>query len=163
MSLVRDILGNYTLTGNATEADILEAAEEILRGRMQREHGALSSPTATAEFLRMRLGHLGHEEFHAIWLDNRHRVVSVQKLATGTIDGASVHPREVVKAALLQHGVAATVFAHCHPSGVPEPSAADRAITRELREALQLVGVRVLDHFVVTAGEWVSFAARGLI
>jgi DNA repair protein RadC len=97
-----------------------------------------------------------------MWLDNRHRILEVRKLFTGTVDGASVHPREVVRAALACNASAA-ILAHNHPSGVPEPSAADRAITKELRDALQLVGVRILDHIVVSAGECVSMASRGLI
>jgi DNA repair protein RadC len=103
-----------------------------------------------------------HEEFHILWLDNRHQILDCQKLFTGTVDGASVHPREVVRAALNVNACAA-ILAHNHPSGVPEPSAADRAITKELRDALQLVGVRILDHIVVGAGSCVSMAGRGLI
>ncbi|MDA3834623.1 MAG: DNA repair protein RadC [Spirochaetales bacterium] len=110
----------------------------------------------------MRLGALLHEEFHVVWLDNRHRIIECQKLFTGTVDGASVHPREVVRAALNCNAVAA-IFAHNHPSGVAEPSAADRAITKELSDALKLVGVRVLDHIVVGATSCVSMASRGLM
>jgi len=114
-----------------------------------------------ADFLRMRLGALPHEEFHVLWLDNRHRVLERQRLFIGTIDGASVYPREVVRAA-LEVNASAAILAHNHPSGVAEPSAADRAITRELRDALSLVGVRVLDHLVVGA-ECTSMASRGLL
>ncbi len=107
------------------------------------------------------MGGLRHEEFHALWLDNRHRILDCQRLFTGTIDGANVYPREVVRAA-LSHNARAVILVHNHPSGVAEPSASDRAITRELKEALDLVGVRVLDHVVV--GETcVSLATRGLI
>lgn len=96
-----------------------------------------------------------------LWLDNRHRILDCQRLFTGTIDGASVYPREVVRAA-LEANASAAILAHNHPSGVAEPSAADRAITKEIREALNLVGVRVLDHIVVGA-DCVSMASRGLI
>lgn len=161
MGITRDVLGHYTIDGPQTEADVLEAAEDILRRRLERL-GSLGNPSESSNFLRMRLGALPHEEFHILWLDNRHRILTCQKLFTGTIDGASVHPREVVRAALTCNASAA-ILAHNHPSGVPEPSAADRDITRELRDALQLIGVRILDHIVVSAGECVSMAARGLI
>lgn len=160
MGVVRDLLGNYICNG-ATEQELLEAAESILRNKLERQ-GSLGNPTDSADFLRMRLGALLHEEFHIVWLDNRHRILDCQKLFTGTIDGASVHPREVVRAA-LNYNACAAILAHNHPSGVAEPSAADRAITKELRDALQLVGVRILDHIVVSAGECVSMAARGLL
>ena len=103
-----------------------------------------------------------HEVFGALFLDNRHRVIQVAEMFQGTIDGASVHPRVVVQRA-LEVNAAAVVFFHNHPSGVAEPSHADEAITRRLRDALALVDVRVLDHFVVAAGESVSFAERGLL
>ncbi|MBZ0224307.1 MAG: DNA repair protein RadC [Dokdonella sp.] len=156
---VRDNLGRYTFRGKQTEQDILAVAEDILRARLERL-GALTSPDQSAAFLRLRLGALEHEEFHAVWLDTRHRILAVEFLARGTIDGASVHPREVVKSALRQNA-SAVVFAHNHPSGSPEPSAADRAITTRLRDALDLVGVRVLDHVVVAAEGSVSLAQRG--
>jgi len=160
MGVIRDLLGNYTCQG-ATEQELLEAAENILRNKLERL-GSIGNPTDSANFLRMRLGALLHEEFHILWLDNRHRIIDCQKLFTGTIDGASVHPREVVRAALNCNACAA-ILAHNHPSGVAEPSTADRAITSELRDALQLVGVRILDHIVVSAGGCVSMAARGLM
>jgi DNA repair protein RadC len=120
------------------------------------------NPRDTDAFLRMRIADLPHEEFHVVWLDNRHKVIAVERLFNGTIDGASVHMRETVRSALL-HNAAAAIFAHNHPSGVAEPSAADRAITEELKRALGLVGVRVLDHFVIGAGMPVSLAERGLL
>jgi DNA repair protein RadC len=150
----------YKLTGDTTEKDVLAAAEGILRGRLERQ-GCIGSPSDATDFLRMRLGALLHEEFHVLWLDNRHRILDCQKLFTGTVDGASVYPREVVRAALSINASAA-ILAHNHPSGVAEPSAADRAITNELRDALRLVGVRILDHIVV-GEECVSMAGRGLM
>jgi DNA repair protein RadC len=161
MGLIRDVLGHYEISGTAGDAEVLQAAEEILMQRLVRGP-AIGSPTEMTNFLRMRIGHLPHEEMHAVWLDTRHRVLFVEKLASGTIDGASVHCREVVKSA-LRANAAACVLAHCHPSGSPEPSNADRLITKELQNALKLVEVRMLDHIVVTAGECVSFASRGLI
>jgi len=144
----------------ATEQDVLAAAESILIGKLKRQ-GAITNPSDASDFLRMRLGSLAHEEFHVLWLDNRHQILDCQKLFTGTVDGASVYPREVVRAALSINACAA-ILAHNHPSGVAEPSAADRAITDELRDALKLVGVRILYHIVVGA-DCVSMAGRGLI
>ena len=100
------------------------------------------------------------EVFACLYLDNRHRVLHFEELFRGTIDGASVHPREVVKAA-LHRNAAAVILAHNHPSGVAEPSAADRQITERLKSALQLVEIRVLDHLVVGDQDCVSFAERG--
>jgi DNA repair protein RadC len=150
----------YKLDSETSEQDVLAAAEGILKGRLERQ-GSLHSPTDATSFLRIRLGALLHEEFHVLWLDNRHRIIDCQKLFTGTVDGANIYPREVVRAALRINASAATL-AHNHPSGVAEPSAADRAITHELRDALRLVGVRILDHIVV-GDECVSMAGRGLM
>jgi DNA repair protein RadC len=156
-----DTFGNYSLTGTHSEADILALAEDILRRRLERQ-GALTSPEVSADFLRMRIGALPHEEFHIVWLDTRHQVLTTERLFTGTIDGSSVYPREVVRRA-LQINAAAAVLSHNHPSGNPEPSSADRLITRRLQEALALIEVRVLDHLVIGAGSHVSMAARGWI
>jgi DNA repair protein RadC len=97
-----------------------------------------------------------------IYLDNHCRFIAAQDLFRGTIDGASVHPREVVKEA-LKHNAAKVIFAHCHPSGVAEPSRADEAITERLKQALNLVDIKVLDHIIVAGGETTSMAERGLI
>lgn len=145
---------------DAREQAVLVAAENILRERLVRQ-GCIGHPIDAADFLRARLGALPHEEFHVIWLDQRHRILDCQRLFIGTIDGASVYPREVVRAALAINASAA-IFAHNHPSGVAEPSAADKTITQELRNALNLIGVRVLDHIVVGA-ECVSMASLGLL
>jgi DNA repair protein RadC len=139
----------------------LELARRCL-GEELSARTALSSPRDSAAFLKAQLAHKPYEVFACLFLDNRHRVLAFEELFRGTLDGASVHPREVVRAA-LKHNAAAVILAHNHPSGVAEPSAADRNITRQLRDALQLVGVRVLDHLVVGAGEPTSMAARGLI
>ena len=141
------------------------AAMELARRAMWEElaaRPALTSPRDSAAFLKAQLAHLPYEVFGCLFLDNRHRVLAFEEMFRGTLDGASVHPREVVRAA-LEHNAAACIFAHNHPSGVAEPSAADRNITHQLRDALQLIGVRVLDHLVVGAGEPTSMAARGLI
>ncbi|MEO8672610.1 MAG: DNA repair protein RadC [Tahibacter sp.] len=139
----------------------LELAQRCLAEDLQRG-GSLRSPSDTADYLRARLSAYPYEVFACVFLDNRHRVIAFEELFRGTIDGASVHPREVVRAC-LKHNAAAVIFAHNHPSGVAEPSEADRAITVELRQALGLVGVRVLDHFVIGSGAPISLAQRGLI
>ena len=123
---------------------------------------ALSKPEETRNYLRLRLADYRNEVFGCLFLDNRHRIIAVRELFQGTIDGASVHPRVVVQQA-MEVNAAAMVFFHNHPSGVAEPSRADEMLTRHLSEALALVDVRVLDHFVVSGGESVSFAERGLL
>ncbi len=122
----------------------------------------LPSPNHTRDYLRMLLAERKAEVFGCVYLDNQHRVIEAKELFQGTIDGASVYPRVVVQQALTINA-AAVMFFHNHPSGVAEPSHADEAITRRLKDALALVDIRVLDHFVVTAGESVSFAERGLL
>jgi DNA repair protein RadC len=127
-----------------------------------RERESLAHPSACADYLRARIGAYPYEVFACIFLDNRHRILAFEELFRGTIDGASVHPREVVRRCLA-HNAAAIVLAHNHPSGVAEPSQADRAITAELNRALETIQVRVLDHFIIGAGMPTSFAARGLL
>jgi DNA repair protein RadC len=139
----------------------LELARRSLAEQLQ-EKPYLGNPRDSGDFLRARLRHLPYEVFGCLYLDNRHRVLGFEELFRGTIDGANVHPREVVRAC-LQRNACAVIFAHNHPSGVAEPSAADRTITLELRNALQLIGVRVLDHLIIGSGEPVSMAARGLL
>ena len=138
MKKAHDSAATYAIDA-MDESTILAKAEEILWRRFKRM-GSVGNPRDSGDFLRARLAHLDHEQFHALWLDNRHQIIAIECHATGTIDGASVHPREIVKAA-LKHNACAVIFAHNHPSGVAEPSAADRAITRELSDALRLVGV----------------------
>jgi len=143
----------------------LQAALELARRHFQElmQCGdALTNPKATREFLRVRLRDLQHEVFCCLFLDNRHRILGFEELFRGTIDGASVHPREVVKRALSQNA-AAVILAHNHPSGVAEPSHADELITRRLKDALALVDIRLLDHIVVGDGQCVSMAERGMV
>ena len=150
--------------GTATVALLLAALElgrRYLLADLQRGD-ALANPDTTRRFLQARLRGYPHEVFACLFLDNRHRVIEYEALFRGTLDGASVHPREVVKAA-LGHNAAAVILAHNHPSGVAEPSQADLHLTRRLREALGLVDIRVLDHLVIGDGEAVSFAERGLL
>ena len=145
----------------ATEEEILAAARNILARHVRRGR-AISSPRHTRDYLRLELATLEHEVFAILFLDNRHRVIEFVPLFRGTVDGASVHPREVVKEALARNA-AAVILAHNHPSGVAEPSQADELITTRVRDALALVDIRVLDHFVVTGDTVVSFAERGLL
>lgn len=139
----------------------VETGRRCLAQRMQRGE-ALTSPELTRTFLRSRMQDLPHELFCCLYLDTKHRVIRFEELFRGTIDGASVHPREVVRCA-LSHNAAAVIVAHNHPSGVAEPSAADNALTQRLKEALAVVDVRLLDHLVVGDGEVVSFVERGLL
>lgn len=158
---IQDPEGYYVTGRPVSPDDILEMARRIIDGRIFRE-ASLCSPADTKAFLTLRLAERLSEAFCVVWLDNRHRVIAVDELFAGTIAGCSVHPREVVRSALA-HNAAAVIFAHNHPSGAPEPSAADRQITRTLTDTLKLIDVRVLDHIVVGGAETVSFAERGLL
>ena len=160
-NITRDLLGNYHLGHTLSDNDILAAAEHILEQRMVREE-SLSDPSISARYLKAKLAVYPYEVFAVVFLDNRHRVIACEEMFRGTIDGASVHPREVVRSC-IKHNAAAVIFAHNHPSGNPEPSAADRAITQRLKEALELIDVRVLDHFVIGSGTPTSLAQRGWI
>lgn len=162
MGFTQDILGHYRLSATTTEDEILRAAEEILTRRFQRGE-QLSDPAAAGRIMKMRLAGSPHEIFCAIYLDTRHRIIGEPiDHFLGTIDGCEVHPRTIVKSA-LECGAAAVIVAHNHPSGSPEPSAADRAVTARLKQALALVDIRLLDHFVVGDGAPVSMAARGWV
>lgn len=144
----------------------LAAAKELfvrcIRERMEEGDLCVSSPETTKTFLCSKIGHLEHEAFWCLWLDAQHRLILAEELFRGTIMQTSVYPREVVKRALAVNA-AAVIFAHNHPSGVAEPSRADEALTTTLKQALALVDVRVLDHFVVAGHQGTSFAARGLL
>ena len=147
---------------SADEARILAEARAILLRLAGTSGVCLNAPSATREYLKTMLAPQERELFLVLALDNRHRLIASDILFAGTIDGASVHPREVVKCA-LRHNAAAVIFAHNHPSGVAEASQADELITRRLRDALALVDIRTLDHLVVGAGQTLSFAERGLL
>ncbi len=140
---------------------VLEMAHRHQHEVLQRD-SALSSPVQSAKYLAARLRDYPFEVFAVLFLDTRHRVIAFEELFRGTIDGASVHPREVVRRSLA-HNAAAVILSHNHPSGVAEPSAADERITIRLRDALSLVDVRVLDHIIVGDGHWCSLAERGLV
>jgi DNA repair protein RadC len=140
---------------------VLEMSRRYLYDEIQ-GRDVIASPEATRDYLKLRLHNYPYEVFAGLFLDNRHRVIAYEELFKGTIDGASVHPREVVRAA-LRLNAAAIIFAHNHPSGVAEPSQSDLRITQRLKEAMALVDVRVLDHLIVGEGQGISLAERGLI
>jgi DNA repair protein RadC len=150
--------------GNAKYAQlqaVLEMAKRHFVEIMQRGN-ALTSPEATRAYLSAQLRAYSYEVFACLFLDNQHRVIQFEELFRGTIDGASVYPREVAKRALF-HNAAAVIFAHNHPSGVNEPSQADKHITDKLKQALVLFDIRVLDHFIIGDGQPYSFAEHGLL
>jgi DNA repair protein RadC len=150
--------------GNAKAAQ-LSAALELARRCLHEElksGAALTSPGAVRDYLRLALANRPHEVFVCLWLDAQHRVISVQEPFRGTLTQTSVYPREIVKAALAANA-AAVIFAHNHPSGVAQPSQADELLTRNLKEALALVDVKVLDHFIVAGSQAISFAERGIL
>ena len=143
----------------------LRASRELCRRWMLedlRRLPVLENPKAVRDFLAIHYAGHEREVFSSLFLDNRHRLIAVEELFLGTVDGASVHPREVVKRALRLNAVA-VILAHNHPSGVAEPSQADELITARIRDALALVDIRVLDHVVVGDGACVSFVERGLL
>jgi len=159
MKRANDTKAQYQLLMD--EEGILLAAQHILEQRLHRE-GAITDPAAATAYLKARCSHLPHEVFGVMFLDTRHRILATEHLFFGTIDGAEVHPRVVAQKA-LQHNAAAVILFHNHPSGNPEPSAADRAITARLKEALGLFDVRILDHFVCAGTQAISLAARGWV
>jgi DNA repair protein RadC len=181
VDLARDLLirfGNLSAIFAASQKDIsdvhgmgmskyvqLQAIFEMVRrslGEGMQERDALSSPEQVRDYLRLQLGGLPHEVFVVLFLDAQNRLIGSEQLFSGTLTQTSVYPREVVKRA-LHHNAAAVIFAHNHPSGIAEPSRADEMLTRALKEALALVDVKALDHFVVAGNTALSFAERGLI
>ena len=156
--LVQDDQGRYL---PATAEQILEEARRVIDLKTQRGE-AFTSPELVKEYLITKLAGFEHEVFAALFLDAKHQLIQYVEMFRGSIDSASVYPREVVKEA-LHCNAAAAIFAHNHPSGNPEPSQADKTLTQRLKEALMLVEVRSLDHIVVGGRQTVSFAERGLI
>ena len=144
-----------------TQDQTIKRALAILKERIR--HGdALASPAAVRDYLRLLLHDREHEVFLCVFLDSQNRVLACDELFRGTLAQTAVYPREVVKAALA-HNAAAVIFTHNHPSGVGEPSRADELLTQALKQALALVDIRTLDHFVVAGGQLTSFAERGLL
>lgn len=140
---------------------VLEMAKRHLSASLA-DGDLLNSPELVRQYLKAQLRHQPHEIFAVLFLDNQHRLIAYDELFQGTIDGASVYPREVVKKALARNAAAA-ILAHNHPSGIAEPSSSDIDITKRLQDALELVGVRVIDHMVVGNKQVISFAERGLL
>ena len=149
----------------AAKSAQLGAALELARRTLQEQLStgtALTSPAAVRDYLRLAIGSREYEVFVCLWLDAQHRVIAFQEPFRGTLTQTSVYPREIVKAALAANA-AAVIFAHNHPSGAAQPSQADELLTRNLKEALALVDVKVLDHFIVAGAHSLSFAERGLL
>ena len=144
-----------------TDDDVLATAAKIMESKILVSE-SYTDVESVKRYFKFRLAGLEHEVFSVMYLTAQHQFICCDDPFRGTIDGASVHPREIVKDA-LKHNARAVIVAHNHPSGVPEPSSADRHMTNELKQALNLIDVRVLDHFVVTPGSVISFAERGLI
>lgn len=150
--------------GEAKSAQFAAAIELARRAMAEqlKERDALTSPGAVRDYLRVALGHRLHEVFVCIWLDAQHKVIGFDDAFEGTLTQTSVYPREIVKRA-IRRNAAAVIFAHNHPSGVAQPSQADELLTRNLREALALIEVKVLDHFIIAGNQAISFAERGLL
>ena len=155
---VRDLLGLYVPA--ATETILAEAKRRI--AQRLRRGTPLTSPAQVREVLQIKFSDYEREVFACLFLDNRHRLIQFLELFFGTIDAASIHPREVVKAA-LKVNAAAVIFCHNHPSGFAEPSAADKTVTERLKAALGTVDIRVLDHFIVGGEELYAFTEHGLL
>ena len=153
--------GFYLVNEPVTNEDILSKASEIVLEQVKNKD-VFTEPDKVRELLKYKISALEYEVFVALFLDNRHRLIIYKELFRGTIDGASVYSREVVKEALA-FNAAAMIVAHNHPSGVAEPSQADERITVRLKDALALVDIRLLDHLIVGCDEIVSLAERGRI
>jgi DNA repair protein RadC len=153
--------GSYLIESPVSEADILLMARQLVSQRL-RKGRVLTSPNAVFSHLQMLLGDYQHEVFSLLMLDSKHRILAFHELFRGTLDSASVYPREVVKLC-LEHNAAAVILVHNHPSGDPEPSQADLLLTRKLQDALNVVEVRTLDHIVVGNEGCVSLAEKGHI
>jgi len=178
VELGRELLERFKSVGGILGADLsgvkglgpakraqFEAALELARRSLKdelRSGSALTSPGAVRDYLRLAIADREHEVFVCLWLDAQHRVLRFEELFRGTLTQTSVYPREIVKAG-LQANAAAVIFAHNHPSGAAQPSRADELLTRNLKDALALVEVKVLDHFIVAGHHTVSFAERGLL
>lgn len=154
----RNTMNNFAYK---TEDEVIDAAMHIMESKMVAGE-SFTSTYLTSKYFQLRLGSLEREVFSVMFLNTNHQLIATEDVFFGTIDGASVYPREVVKLA-MQYNAAACVFSHNHPSGIVEPSEADKRITTRLVEALGLVGVRALDHIIVSRSQSMSFAERGLI
>lgn len=155
--MIKDETGGYR---PATGDEIINAAFLEINQRFA-QGTQISSASEAFDLFKIRLGHLQHEVFGVLWLDNRNRVITFEELFRGTIDSSAVHPREVVKSA-LKHNAVACILCHNHPSGMSDPSVADKVVTNTAKNALNLIDVRVLDHVIVGENNY-SFAQNGLL
>ena len=179
VDLARELLARYEgITGMLEAADLeafkglgpakraqFAAAIELVRRSLQekmKKNAPLTSPQAVRDYLRLKLAARKEEAFLCIWLDAQHHAIDIEEAFTGTLTQTSVYPREIVKSALRMNA-AAVIFAHNHPSGVAQPSRSDELLTRNLKDALELIEVKVLDHFIVAGHQAISFAERGLL
>jgi DNA repair protein RadC len=160
--LVCERTGRYVARRALTEEQIIKAALKLLEARLFRERQPITSMDLAGRFLAAHFAGYEHEAFGLLLLDNRHSPIAYEELFRGSISEARVYPREVVKA-VLAHNAAAVILAHNHPSGGTQPSGADRAITRQIAQALELVEVRTLDHLIIGGGKYCSLAALGLM
>ena len=155
-------MGSQHAFSYQTVEEVISAAKHIMESMMVQRDVVFTTPDLVRQYLSVRLGNAEREIFCVLFLDNQNRLIAAEDLFMGTIDGASVYPREVVKAA-LKLNAAAVILSHNHPSGVLDPSIADKRITERLQQALELIDVRVIDHFIVSGIDAVSFAERGLL
>jgi len=160
-TFVKSEKGLYQAFGPITSDDIIRTATAILQENLTRGD-ALATPEDAARFLQMALANEKNEHFAVLFMNNKHQVISFERLFFGTVDGATVHPRIVVQKA-LEWNAASVILAHNHPSGHSEPSEADRRVTEQLVKALGLIDVRVLDHLVVSQSGWESLSRRGWV
>jgi DNA repair protein RadC len=145
-----------------TQDQVIRKALRIIEGRLQKTHGVIASPADAAAYAVIKIANRPAEVFAVMFLNSQHQLIEYRELFFGTIDEASVYPREVVRAAIAANA-AGVVLIHNHPSGTPEPSDADRAITRKLQRAMELIDVQILDHIVVGGMRTTSMASRGLL
>ncbi len=154
--------GAFTIAPLHSDDEVIAKALEILIKRFPINVSIFDRPETSRDFLSLKFAGLEHEVFSALWLTTQNALITYEELFRGTLTQTSVYPREVLKAA-LKHNAGAVIFAHNHPSGHPEPSTADKMLTTELKNALALIDVRVIDHIVVGGAETISFAERGLV
>lgn len=161
LRVAEHVVSTYGQRTTEEEDALIAEAFAIIDQRLKPGEG-VSDPDVAGALFQRKLRGLPHEVFACLFLDTRHRVLAYEELFRGNLDGSEVHPREIVKRCLA-HNAASVIFGHNHPSGNPEPSAADRAVTARLKQALALVEVRVLDHFVIGEGAPTSMARKGMI
>lgn len=152
---------HYVVERAVTEDEILQFAQQLIARKFKRG-SKLNSPNDVQNYFMHKLSTLEHEVFCVLFMDNQHHVLAFEEMFRGTVNAANVYPREIVKQALLLNA-AAIIIVHNHPSGEPEPSQSDRAITKQVKDAMALIDVRVLDHFIIGGDRCVSFAERGLL